>query len=248
MTGTSPPAVAEASARADQDPLLVTAAPETLREATFTGVRWGVFSRLVIEVLSFASSVVLARLVSPVGFGHAAIAMGVVAVASALTIEGFGTPLVQRKDITRAHVESALLLSLAGGVGLTVLFYLGTPAFAGSLGSENVSLVQLASPTFIAVSVAAIPRALLQRRLAFRVLYQVQMAALAAGVVVSISLAALGFGAYALVGGQLANPVVAALLYVPAAPRVRPAWRRRAWSEIAGFGSQTALSSLLFSV
>jgi O-antigen/teichoic acid export membrane protein len=244
-TGAPPPPVLFADA---EDPLLTTASPDSVAQATVTGVRWGVLARVGIEAASFASSVVLARLVSPVGFGHAATALGVIALASALTVEGFGTPLVQRRQIVRAHVEAALLLSLASGLALTALFFFAAPLLGGLLGRENVSLIELASPTFLAVSISAVPRALQQRRLRFRLISLIQMAALFTGVLVSISLAALGLGARALVLGQLANPAAAALIYLLSMPRVRPRWRRRQAGEVAGFGFQTALSSLLFSM
>src|SRR5579875_3469945 len=99
----TPPEVRFAEA---DDPLLSTAAPETVRDATLAGARWGAMARVGIEALSFLSSVVLARLVDPTGFGHAATALGVIALASSLTIEGFGTPLVQRRQLARAHVEA----------------------------------------------------------------------------------------------------------------------------------------------
>ena len=96
----------------ESHPALQTASPETVRAATLAGVRWGVMARFGIETASFLSTVVLARLVSPAGFGHAATALAIVAIATGLTVEGFGTPLVQRKDVRRAHVEVSLLLSV----------------------------------------------------------------------------------------------------------------------------------------
>lgn len=224
----------------------MTASPESVRAATLNGVRWGVLARIGIETGSFLSSVVLARLVSPAGFGHAATALAIIAIASGITAEGFGTPLVQRKEINRAHVEASLLLSLASGLLLSCLVYFLAPLAVNVLGEENVSLVQLASPTFFAVSLCAIPQALQQRRLNFRATSVIDLVSLAIGVAASVGLAVAGLGARALVLGQVLIVTSATLMYVAVTPLLRPRWHRRESREIAGFGSKTTLSSLLF--
>jgi len=228
-------------------PALVTAHPETVREATLAGVRWGVVARVVIETASFLSTIVLARLVSPTGFGHAATALAIVAIATGLTVEGFGTPLVQRKDVRRAHVETSLFLSVVTGLLLTALTYLLAPLTAGILGHENVALIQLASPAFLAVSLCAIPQSIQQRQLNFRATSVIEMASLAVGVAVSVGLAVAGLGASALVLGQVLIPGSAAVMFIAVTPLLRPRWHRREAEEITRFGSQTTLASLLFS-
>lgn len=227
-------------------PALETASPDSIRAATLSGVRWGVVARVGIETCSFLSMVVLARLVSPTGFGHAATALAIVAIANGMTVEGFGTPLVQRKELTRAHIETSLFLSLVSGLLLTSLVYLLAPLCTPLLGAENVSLVQLASPAFIAVSLSAIPQALQQRRLNFRMTSVIQLASLAVGLATSVVLAVLGLGASAIVAGQVVILVAAAVMYVAVTPLMRPRWHRRESRHLTGFGSQTTLSSLLF--
>jgi PST family polysaccharide transporter/lipopolysaccharide exporter len=230
----------------EDDPALETAAPEQVREATLAGVRWGVVARVGIETGTFLSSVALARLVSPTGFGRAAVALAVVSLASALAVEGFGTPLVQRRLLDRAHVEVALLMSICTGAALTALCLVSTVPLAAALGNRTAALIRLASPAFLIVSLSVIPQALAQRRLNFRVTSLIDLASLVAGVALSVALAALGLGGRALVIGQLAVPATAAAIYAVAMPRVRPRWHGREAREITGFGLQTTASTLLY--
>lgn len=231
---------------AEEHPALVTAQPEAIRAATLAGIRWGVVARVGIETGSFLSTIALARLVSPAGFGHAATSMAIVAIASGMTVEGFGTPLVQRKEVTRAHIETSLLLSLTSGLLLTCLVYFLAPLSAHVLGAENVSLIRLASPAFFAVSLCAIPQALQQRRLNFRATSMIELASLAIGVAASVTLAVAGLGARALILGQVLIVASAAVMYIAVTPLLPPRWHRRESGELAAFGSQTTLSSLLF--
>ena len=227
-------------------PALTTASPESVRTATLAGVRWGVMARFGIETASFLSTVILARLINPAGFGHAATALAIIAIATGLTVEGFGTPLVQRKNVLRAHVEVSLLLSVTSGLAMTVLVFLLAPLLTGALGHENVALIQLASPAFFAVSLCAIPQALQQRRLNFRATSLIEVSSLGVGVAGSIVLAVAGLGARALVLGQILIPISASVMYLAVTPLMFPRWHRREARDIVGFGSRTTLSSSSF--
>ena len=230
---------------ATPDDALATATPEEVREGTLAGVRWGVLARVGVETTALLSTVALARLISPRGFGHAVVAIAVIAVSQALVVEGFGTPLVQRREISRAHVESTMLLSLLGGALLSGLVFVVAPLLSGALGSQTASLIRLASPCFLIISFSVLPQALAQRRLAFRTTSLIELASTVTGIVVSILLALLGLGASALVLGQLAILASMALLYLTTTRPVPPRWHRREARELWGFGSQTAASSLL---
>jgi len=240
-------AAASPDAAAEAHPALETASPDSIRAATLTGIRWGVVARLGIETGSFLSMIVLARLVSPTDFGHAATALAVVAIAQGMTVESFGTPLVQRKEISRAHIETSLFLSLASGLFLSCLLYFLAPLGTGLFGAKTVSLIQLASPAFFAVSVSAIPQALQQRRLNFRITSVIQLASLAVGLSTSVVLAVFGLGGRAVVIGQVMILVAAAVMFIAVTPLVLPRWHRHESRQLTGFGSQTTLSSLLFS-
>ena len=81
-----------------------------LRAASLSGVRWVSLSRLVAELLTVVSAIVLARLIPPAEFGHAAVALGFTAIALGVAWVGFGTPLIQMKSIDRGEVEVATFL------------------------------------------------------------------------------------------------------------------------------------------
>ena len=103
-----PPADAPRAERAD------------LRAASISGVRWVSLARLVAEVLALGSTVVLARLIPPAEFGHAAVALGFAAIALGISWLGFGTPLIQMPSIEREDVEVATFLSVGTGLILMI--------------------------------------------------------------------------------------------------------------------------------
>ena len=218
-----------------------------LRAASISGVRWVSLARLVAEVLALGSTVVLARLIPPAEFGHAAVALGFTAIALGISWLGFGTPLIQMPSIEREDVEVATFLSVATGITLTVatIFVLAPYAIEPVFGGRVAYLLKLGSPIFLLSGASTVPNALLQRRLEFRRISQIEILSLAAGPTASITLAAaVGFDAEALVLGGIATALVATALTLIAAPPGAARWRRREARRVASFGAFAALTGV----
>ena len=225
--------------------------PTTLREASLTGVRWSATARLVAEAFAFGGSVVLAHLIAPAEFGMAAVALGIAAIAPAVAGASFSVPLVQRATVDRAHLEAGMVLSIATGVGLTLLtiFVISPFAIRPVFGARVAYLLELASPTFTLAGIGIVPGALLQRGLRFRRLSEIELASLVTTPLTSISLAAsTDLSAEAIVLGGVVSAAVATLLTVLSAPRVGFRWRRAHARDIAGAGVFAGLTSLVTSL
>lgn len=229
----------------DQDFARDELSSEQLKDAAVAGVRWTTAARVGIEVITLASAVVLARLIGPAGFGEAVVPLILVPLATIMTFEGFGSALVQRKEVDRTHVEAAMLASLLTGVILTAATLalaepLGKPLF----GADTANLLMMISPVFALAGVAAVSRGLLWRRLDFRRVSLIEMAALAMAAIASVALAVSGLDAEAIVLGALFGSLVTAILLLAAAPPPMPRWHRGALGEIMGFGLPASAAGL----
>ena len=223
------------------------AAAVDLRSATLRGVRWFGAARVSSEAMMLASSVVLARLLPPAAFGEAALPTAIVAIATALTVQGVATPLVQMRDVTREDLRTAWSLSIGSGLALTVLSFLLAPVLVTPIfGHAISSLFRLSSPVWLLAGLAAVPQALLERRLDFRLISVVAVASMVGSTAVSIVLAVAGFGARSVVLGQVALAAVTALLYLTRVRMPRLGWNRGSAKRIASTGSAISLSSLFF--
>ena len=71
--------------------------------------------------------------------------------AAILTFEGFGSALVQRKEIQHEHLETATLASIVAGVRADRSSPISpAPLIAAPLfGERTAELIQLASPMFV---------------------------------------------------------------------------------------------------
>ena len=218
---------------------------ESHKEATLSGVRWVMLTRIASETLALGATVALARLLTPAEFSHAAVALIFIPLATILTFEGFASALVQRAEIDEHHVRAAVSMSLIGGTALSALAAALTPLWSLLFGAQTGSMMLLMSPVFLMASIGGVSRALLWRKLAFRKTSVIEMAALTAGSVVALVLAVAGLGPRAIVIGALAQVALGSVLLFAAAPAPLPRWHWGSQREISGFGVPAALAGLV---
>lgn len=219
---------------------------DSLKEATLSGVRWVMLTRVASETLALGATVALARLLAPAQFGEAAVALIFIPLATILTFEGFASALVQRESIDEHHIRAAVSMSLLGGALLSGLAAALVPLLWRPLfGAPTASLMLLMSPVFLIAALGGVSRALLWRRLRFRRMSLIEMAALSVGNLLALGLALAGFGARAIVLGALVQVALGTVLLFAAAPTPLPRWHRSAQQQISGFGVPAALAGLV---
>lgn len=219
---------------------------ESVKESALSGVRSLAVKSVVGEVIAVTSTVVLARLVAPAQFGHAAVALLFNLLAVILTFEGFSAALVQRTEINHRHRQVAVLLNLVGGAALTAVVLLTVPiVWSPIFGSETAKLIALTSPSFVIAGVGSVARAMLWRELKFWRVTRIDLVSSFGGNVVSVALAIMHFGAIALVVGANVAIAVASVLMFIAAPEPLPRFYRKEAKDILGYGVASAFSNIV---
>jgi O-antigen/teichoic acid export membrane protein len=216
-----------------------------LRLATIAGLRWATMARTVVELMLTASLVVLARLISPAGFGAYAIAAIVQALAIGIQEQGVASALVQRPTITHAHLQVGGALALASGVVLAALTLLLAPLLMQPLfGDQTANLIALSAPLFVLYAVGIVPYARMRRDLNFKRMSMIDMLNTFVRVSVAVALAVSGMGAKALVFGALAGATAQSLAAFISAPAPFPRMHRREMRDLLGYGVSASLASI----
>jgi lipopolysaccharide exporter len=217
-----------------------------LRDAAVTGVRWLAAARVVSDALQFVAAVALARLIAPAEFGNAAVALIFVPLSVILTYEGFGSALVQRREIDHAHLEAATLISCAAGVVLTIATFFLAPVIAAPILNDEIArMIQIVSPVFVLAAVGTVSRAKLSRRLDFRTIGLIETIGMVLGAFSSVGFAVAGLNAEAIVLGGVVSTAIASVLLLLAARPVRPRWHRRELAHITRFGAPASAAGVL---
>jgi lipopolysaccharide exporter len=175
--------------------------------ATRQGILWSAASFLGARTLTFASVVVLARLLAPADFGVVAAIALFIAVIEIVSDVGMKATVVyeQEKGITE-RVHTAFTVNLTVAALLCAVAVLLAPLVAGFFRmEEHTDLFRLASLNLLLTGLGNVHDSLLMRDLAFRRRMIPDIARGIAYGCTSIALAVAGFGASALVAGLLAG-------------------------------------------
>lgn len=213
-----------------------------------SGLRWVTATRAIAQVLTWASTFVVIRVLSPTEFGLASLAGLFASFLSMLNELGFSVALVQRQTRdpeTLRHVFGALL---AFGV-LLMLGLIGAAPILGALVKEPrvVPLVRFISLQFIAMSFGVIPQARLSMDMRFKEIGITSVASSLAGAAMTLVSALYGAGAWSLIIGIVGMSFVRSIMLNVYSPWVViPKLKLAKIRDFAGFSGLVVLERTLW--
>lgn len=216
-----------------------------LGRRTVSGISWTLFGNVLSNVLRIAVVAILGRLMSPEDFSVVAAAMIVIFFAARVRDAGLGLALVQKKEITRAHVEASFAFSLLFGLALAGGVFLAAEPVAALLGQPGASdPIRALSVMFVIRGIASTSQFMCQRDLQFRALALVDLIAYVVGSAVSVAMAFAGYGAWSLVVGYMVETLVDSSLLLYVRPPARPRLQWKPLRELLGLGGGQTLAHL----
>lgn len=189
------------------------AATRQIDRRLVAGVAWTAGGKWASQLISWAATLVIARLLSPADFGlinMANIYVGLVA----MTIEfGMGTAIVMLRELTAHQIEQINTLSvMLGLLGMLISAALAWPLAAFWGAPELAPLILVLSTVFLIGSVRVVPAALYEREMGFRELSVLETVQSFVQSAATLALALAGAGYWALAWGHLAGYLAASVL------------------------------------
>jgi O-antigen/teichoic acid export membrane protein len=218
------------------------------RYETKRGMWWLGSATAVARAIDVASSLVLLALLTREEMGTAALVVSTGAIIEAASGMGIGHALIQSQTLTKPEEHSLFWLTSAIGLGLGLVLVAISPLVAREYGLPLLlPMIALTGLKHFFVGVAVVPQQLLNKQLKFRELGAIQALSTFFEALAKIALAALGFGAWAVVLSNVLRGVVLVGL-VLGFSGFRPQLHF-SWAESRGylrFGTRIAGSSLLY--
>jgi len=213
-----------------------------LRAAAVRGTLWSGVSVAVATAVSAAVFLLAARLLAVEDFGSAALALALVSAAGCLLPVAFGEAIVQRREITAAHLDSVFWLCLAAAGILYLAVLAAAAALARGAGDPALAaILPVLGLRLVIDALAAVPLALIARRMRFRQIALRTTVANLAGGAACIGLAFAGFGVWAIVAMHLVTAAAgAAVLWAAAGWRPGRALSAAALRDLSRFGLAAA--------
>jgi O-antigen/teichoic acid export membrane protein len=186
------------------------------------GLVWLGGARWAAQLFAWASTLIIARILSPDDYGLVAMAMVLTGFFEQITEMGLGAALVQSRDVSQRTVEATMGATCLLGLGAASLVALSAPAWAHIQGDLRiVSLVRALSLGIFLTAVSNVPYSMLHKRLAFGLVAPAQFAVVFVNAAVTLGAALIMRSYWALVVGGLAGKLTFTAMLIASEP-VRP--------------------------
>jgi lipopolysaccharide exporter len=177
---------------------------EDLKSQVVSGVKWNGVSVGFITGLSFITTVVLARILSPSDFGLMGMIMVVIGFAQAFSDMGLSNAIIQRKHVPENHLSSFFWINIVIGILLFVCILLIRPLAVVYFKQVSISKYLLfTAALFLILPSGQVFTTLLTKELRFRTLAKVDIAGTIVYSISTIGFALGKFGVVSLIFGQL---------------------------------------------
>lgn len=184
-----------------------------LRNYAQKGVKWASVSQIGRQVIQYATTIVLAALLSPSDFGLMAMSLVVIGFLEVFKDLGTGAAIIQNSELTIYSLSSIFWVNVGFGVIVAGVIFIAAPLGAAFYDSMKVEIIlKVLSISFILSSLSIVHKKLLEKELKFESLAKIELIAVISGAVVGITLAFLKFGVWSLVFQSLTVAFITSVL------------------------------------
>jgi len=191
------------------------------------GLAWTAGAKWATQILTWASVVMVARLLSPGDYGVGEIAGMFLGITNVLAEFGIGTAVLHMPELDRRTLGQLHLFSVLLCTGIFALSLAAAPGLAWFFRSDHVVFFMVNNTTFLITGIQAVPMGLLQRDMDYRRLALLEAFSVLITAVVTVITAWYGWGFWALLAGPVSGKISAAALvcYWKQVPFRWPHWQ-----------------------
>lgn len=172
---------------------------ESLKEKTAKGLFWGGMNNGVQQLLGLAFGIILGRLLDPSDYGMTAMLAVFSVIANELQSSGFKTGLINLKEPTHDDYNAVFWFNIIAGIGIYIILFLSAPLIAEYYHQPKlIPLSRYVFLGFVFSSFGMAQSAYMTKQMQIKQIAQCGMTATLTSSIVSVTLAALGFGYWAL--------------------------------------------------
>jgi O-antigen/teichoic acid export membrane protein len=215
-----------------------------------SAVIWRSGSQIGTQIVSWASTLIVIRLLAPQDYGLFAMAQVMLMLLNTMNGWGLASALIREPEVSETRLRQTLgMLMLLNG-GLALIQFLSAPLVALWFDQPLVAdLLRVQSLIYLTIPFNALSYAILSRRMDFRRPAKVKLVAAIAGAVVALVGALNGWGVWTLVFAPLVMFATEATgMTIAARAPIRPSFRFAGAGQIAGFGGVMTATQLFWFV
>lgn len=217
------------------------------RRKLISGAKWAASLRLLAQLFSWIVNIAIVRFLLPEDYGLNAMLEVPIELLMLFSTLGLDLALVRQRQRSNEELTAAFGLLLVINITFFLGLVLGAPSIASYFKDPRlVPLIQVAAAIFLLLPFRAIPDALLDRELAFKLKSQVDLTATVTASIVSLIMAMMGVGVWALVTALVGGAMLRVILLAYLKPwLVVPSFRFGLVRDLVRVGGIMTLSGML---
>ena len=219
-----------------------------MRHQILSGLKWTAGAKFGGQIITWAVTIMVMRLLSPEDYGLLAMATVFVVFMLMISEAGISPALVQKETIDENSLRQSFGIVIVMNLSLILILNFFAPVIANFFGDEQLVLILRAlSLQFIFVAITTIPSVLLKRKLKFKSMSLIFLATTVLGSFLTLAMAVAGYGVWSLVFGSIFIGFSRAIIMNVVEPfRLFPKFSLQGMRSILLFGGNITLSRLLW--
>lgn len=220
---------------------------ESLKSKTIRGAAWTGFERIANQMVGFVVSIVLARLLVPSDYGVVGMLSVFLSISQLFIDAGFSSALIQKKDRTDADFSTVFWCNLAISSTCYIVLFIAAPWIAEFYHMPVLkNLMRVLGLVLVINATYTIQVTRLTTILDFKTQAKVSFTNCILGGIVGITMAALGFGPWALVTQSIFHSIFCSIAY-SCLTKWHPQFlfSRESFRRLFAFGSRILAASCL---
>ena len=209
-----------------------------LRASVLRGFAWVGGGQVIGQLVSWASTILVIRLLAPSDYGLIAMSASFVWLLSMLSELGIGASIVQARHITREDVRRVYGLVILFSAAFVALGHVLAPLVAAFYGEPRVTaLIRVTNLSFLLSALYVVPQSIAVRNLDFALKTKVDVVSQVSGALLTVGLALNGAGVWSLAVGPLGGHAFrAAAFHALSRERVTPRFDVRSVRRFVNYG------------
>lgn len=219
----------------------------SLKQETLTGIKWSAIERFSVQIIQFAITLVMARLLTPADYGVVGMISIFMAIAQTLIDSGFSNALIRKLDRTDDDYSTVFIFNTIVGVICYIVMFFAAPFIAKFFNIPILTnVIRVISINLFLNSLTVVQRARLIIDVNFKALAKVTVVSIIFSGTIGLLMAYKGAGVWALVFQSVTSSFVTTLLLFCSAkwfPKMN--FSRTSFRSLFSFGSKMMISGLI---
>ncbi|MFT3960012.1 lipopolysaccharide biosynthesis protein [Propionivibrio sp.] len=219
----------------------------TLRAKTLSGFRWTASVRLASQVISWAITLLVVRILTPADYGLLAMATAFIMFFQMFAELGLGPALVQKAELGLDMMKQTFGIVLAINVGLALILFLAAPLIAAFYSEPKVTLlIRVLSLQFLLGALNVIPSVQLLRRMEYRSRSLLDLIETILASCTTLGVAWAGGGVWSLVAGTFVGQILhtIGMNWLSPFPHL-PSFSLKGMRSVLTFGGNMTLAGMI---